>query len=676
MQKKIVRLILILAIFMVLYATCIYFFGDRVKTKSNVPTTYKLTAKPRLEDDFYDYVNYDILSEEQLKNKSFADSYQTMTAAQEKIDTIKKDIIKDILSKCGSYTDNSVNKKICDLYNSYKNVNEQENIDYIKKYIDRIENINSIEEYVNTIINLERELSVVMLVNPSIYINYKTSEPNFTLAHINYDWKITDSSIYKDNSKLEDYIKTDIQLLELIGYDTKKANVLVNNVQKMYKTIARFSKNEDLYDITEYELYNITDLDKELNNISIQSVLKTFPECNLKDNKVLVDYNQLKEIDNYLKMDNLDTLKGYAILQILTEYSEYLSKAFNKTYRKIRYTYEDYVDDESEDEDEVVYMLIYDLFRDTIVEEFEKKYITEEDKKIYKELITSEIDAFKKRIMSEEWLEEATREKAYQKLDKMKYTIVNTYDYVFAEKKYNFSDSYISNIIEAKKKINLQVIEEYKKKHWFYMSEEVEPLVVNAYYSSIDNSINIILGMMYAIKDTFKYDPSNIGDKYYEVLGSIGTIIGHELTHSLDDEGSKYDENGRKVNWWTKEDRNKFNELNSKIIKYYNKYNQEGYQTLGENIADLGGVNLVIDVAESKGASNDDYKVLFESYAKIWAMQATSYYKYVMLVTDVHSPDKSRVNAVLSSNDKFYEIYNIESTDGMYVSKENRVYSW
>ena len=222
--------------------------------------------------------------------------------------------------------------------------------------------------------------------------------------------------------------------------------------------------------------------------------------------------------------------------------------------------------------------------------------------------------------------------------------------------------------------MNAQMVSEAKKKSYFYLVED--PLNVNAYYLPLDNSINIELGIMYAIKTSIKYDPTNIDDKYYEFLGSIGTVIGHELTHSLDNNGSKYDEYGRKINWWTEEDRNQFNALNSKIIRYYNNYNQEGYQTLGENIADMGGMNIVLDVAALKGASEKDYKTIFESYAKLWALQETSFNKFVLLVMDEHSPAKSRVNAVLSSNDKFYEIYNIKSTDKMFVPKENRVSSW
>jgi len=157
-------------------------------------------------------------------------------------------------------------------------------------------------------------------------------------------------------------------------------------------------------------------------------------------------------------------------------------------------------------------------------------------------------------------------------------------------------------------------------------------LVQNAYYMPLDNSINILLGIIYSYKTTLNLDPNNLDQNYYELLGTIGATIGHELTHSLDSTGSKYDENGNYINWWTNEDKENFDKLNLKVIKYYDKYDEFGDKTLGENIADLGGLKLVLQIASKKGATNEDYKTLFESYTIDWCSQSTSYIKAYLLI--------------------------------------------
>ena len=96
--------------------------------------------------------------------------------------------------------------------------------------------------------------------------------------------------------------------------------------------------------------------------------------------------------------------------------------------------------------------------------------------------------------------------------------------------------------------------------------------------------------MIYSYKKTMNLDSKNLDKYYYEILGTAGVTIGHELTHALDSQGSKYDGDGNYINWWTEEDLENFNKLNIEVVKYYNTYEQFGTSTLAENIADLGGM--------------------------------------------------------------------------------------
>ena len=202
---------------------------------------------------------------------------------------------------------------------------------------------------------------------------------------------------------------------------------------------------------------------------------------------------------------------------------------------------------------------------------------------------------------------------------------------------------------------------------------DFSPTVVNAYYNPLDNSINFPA----ALKELYKTN-----DDYYAILGSIGTIISHEITHAFDNNGAKFDENGNRVNWWNDEDYSKFEELQKEVSEYYSNFEVidgiyvDGEKTVGENIADLGGFSFIVSMAREKGANRDDMKVFFSSYASLWASEYIDSYQKLLVLSDTHSPDRIRVNAVVSSIDYFYELYQIGPNDDMYIEPNKRVKLW
>ena len=161
----------------------------------------------------------------------------------------------------------------------------------------------------------------------------------------------------------------------------------------------------------------------------------------------------------------------------------------------------------------------------------------------------------------------------------------------------------------------------------------------------------------------------------------MGFIIAHEITHAFDNNGSKFDEMGNRVDWWSSEDYSKFLELQEEIISHYSNYEMfgskiDGEKTVGENIADLGAMNAIVSVSKKKGATNEELKILFSSYASLWASEYIESYEKLLLLSDSHSPNKIRVNAVLSNCDTFYDIYDLNDKDLMYIDIDNRVGIW
>jgi predicted metalloendopeptidase len=164
-------------------------------------------------------------------------------------------------------------------------------------------------------------------------------------------------------------------------------------------------------------------------------------------------------------------------------------------------------------------------------------------------------------------------------------------------------------------------------------------------------------------------------------FGGIGVIIGHEIVHGFDNKGRLFDENGNLNNWWQPNDNERYCNLVNKLIDQYNSYKIHdefinGKLTLGENIADLGGVNFALKGLELyKNLSNEDYKIFFKNYAFIWAINIRKEKELHNLLSDPHAPNIFRVNGILKNINKFYEIYKIKDGD-MYLNPEDRIKIW
>jgi putative endopeptidase len=159
-------------------------------------------------------------------------------------------------------------------------------------------------------------------------------------------------------------------------------------------------------------------------------------------------------------------------------------------------------------------------------------------------------------------------------------------------------------------------------------------------------------------------------------------VIAHEITHAFDSNGSKFDEFGNLSNWWTKKDYNNFQKLQQKVIKYYNKYEVldglyiDGKATVNENIADLGSISCITNLALNRNATTRDLKQMYKSLSNMWATTTTEEYQKLLLLQDNHAPAKYRVNATLSSTNTFYKVYNITKSNDMYIPEKQRITVW
>ena len=199
------------------------------------------------------------------------------------------------------------------------------------------------------------------------------------------------------------------------------------------------------------------------------------------------------------------------------------------------------------------------------------------------------------------------------------------------------------------------------------------PQEVNASYRATDNSINIPAGIL---GGAF-YDPEA---SEAEQMGAIGMIIGHEITHGFDENGSQYDKDGNLNNWWTEEDRAAFEERSSKVSDYFSQFEVlpgvyiNGELTIGETVADLGGLSCMLEIA--KGIDGFDYEAFFKSYARLWKSQMLPNMLEMTVQTDPHPPGYLRTNAIVQQVQEFYDTFGVEEGDGMYLAQDERLAVW
>ena len=226
-DKKKLLILIILVTLLVSYFIYLNIFGNKIRTKVNNLTPVALTNQPRLEDDFYNSINYQFLNKSNIEKDEYYWHY-IYNVSNKKIDEEKKYIIDDILSKCNSYNENSNYKKICNFYNSYNTSSENTLKNELNKYIELINNSNTIEEYIKNAININYNLSIDILVNPKINSEINgSSKPFFTLDIISYDYKLEFQN--NDLNYLYNTLYTDELYSQYLNYLRKYDNKVSYN---------------------------------------------------------------------------------------------------------------------------------------------------------------------------------------------------------------------------------------------------------------------------------------------------------------------------------------------------------------------------------------------------------------------------------------------------------------
>lgn len=622
-------------------------------------------------NDYYDAVNKEIIESNELEEDEMYWSL-LFTEAQEEVDDKVDEMVKDIVAKRDTFEENSVEAKMCALYDSFLNV--KEDVKILDKYINKIDSSKDINSLLNNVLQINNELSTSLLFSVGIENDFKDNNKTMlVVAPFVFDFGNIYSDYYTNplySSYVSTYIKYDREILKLYGYTEEDAKETIRSVSKFYSKIAKESKSmEELTDIQKmYCVVEKSDLTKIFNNINLNLFMNKYEGT--YDTICLMDEKQAKTYNDMLTNENLSVLKEIAKLQLLQNKASYTDMRYYKLMNEMnaeisgtevtKDTVEDYAID-----------VVASYFDSEITQKYVE--LNQKDKEIseFKNIIMDIIEVYKKKIEDNTWLSSSTKEKALLKLNNMKVNVGYPDKWEDFSKDYKLTNNLFDNVVNMDKVIVDFTEESIKNKEKYWL---MSALMVNAYYNVQENSINFPIALL-------EYDLSNEDTSYYKKLGSFGMIIAHEITHAFDDTGALFDENGNLNNWWTEKDFEEFEKLQKEVIAYYDEYlldnkKIDGTKTVGENIADLGAVSCIVQVAKDKGATDEELKEMFEAFANIWASKSTEEYIRLLINMDTHAPDKIRVNAVLSSIDEFYRLYNVRENDGMYKGIEERVKVW
>ncbi|NMF04409.1 M13-type metalloendopeptidase [Clostridium beijerinckii] len=634
----------------------------------------------RLNDDFYDAVNSDWIKNAKIEDgKSTASTFDDV---ENKVTEQIKDIINNLLINKDIYKENSDEKKIINIYNNTLNIEarNREGIKPVKENLDEIKSIVTIDDItklwkdkriLNSTIKFSVEKDIKDVKTNILYI----SPTALSLGNSDEYTNPTENS-KKERKLTEDYYN---KILMLSGYTQQESQKKVDDMFKFEEMVAPYIKGKKEKATTknlideQYNVYTVAELNNLAPNLNLPEIMN-YMGIDKANKIILEDPEWLKAFNKLYNQENLPLIKNYIEIVNLLYASNYLSEDFenaNKEYASNMLGITGNVSKEEEAVDNVNSMMGMAIGR-----LYSEKYVPEKTKKDVESITKDIIAVYKKRIDNLDWMSSQTKKNAIDKLDKLKIKIAypdswNDYSKLdiksYEEGGSLFQNAMTLRIFERDKmfnKINKLVDKD---------EDQFKPQTVNAFYSATENSIiipgGIIQGHFYDVNA-----PKEVN------LGGIGVIIGHEISHAFDNTGAQYDSDGNLNNWWTEEDYKEFMQKTQKVANFYSQIEAmpgeklDGNLTVGENIADIGGVSCLLDILGEM--NNANYKAFFESYAVTWRQITTKEYATYALIIDVHSPNKVRVNAVLPQFQKFYDTYGITEKDGMYVKPGDRIGIW
>ena len=416
-------------------------------------------------------------------------------------------------------------------------------------------------------------------------------------------------------------------------------------------------------------------------NIDWETYFKTVGLNNV-ENVIVGQLEFMKGLNNLLATVPLEDWKTYSRWKLVDAYASDLSSDFvNQNFDFYSRTLSGTEVMKSREERSL--RKVNGSLGELVGKAFVERHFPEESKADVRQMVENLRTVFKERVRQLDWMSEETKLKALEKLDAFNMKIGYPDKWTDYSDLEITADNQVRNIMNTRefnfKEMMAKLGQPVDKDEWF-----MSPQTVNAYYSSSQNEIVFPAGIL---QPPFYSVDADAALNY----GGIGAVIGHEFSHGFDDQGSKYDANGNLANWWTEEDRARFDARADVVVKQFDGYfpladlHVNGSLTLGENIADLGGATMAFYALEKelerigKPEPIDGFTYqqrFFLGWAQVWHMNMTEKELRKRIATDSHSPGEYRVKGPLANMSEFAEAFGCSASDPMVNTDSAKAVIW
>ncbi|WP_313374571.1 M13 family metallopeptidase [Chishuiella sp.] len=638
----------------------------------------------RPQDDLYNYVNGNWMKITEIPSDRAR--WGSFDELRENTDKITLQLVQDLIKT--KHKEGTSEQKIADLYEAYVNLDARNKTglaplqSYFKK-IDKIKNLKELQSYLT-------EASAIgenPFYGAYIYTDLKSSKQNAVYLS-NIGLTLGKTYYQKEDAKntetLGELSKFVDQLMPYTGSKTKdlKGPKIVAFEKMMAKYIKTVEESRDPN--KSYNPVKLSEVKNYTKNIDIESYVKSLginPET-----VIIRELDYYKNLDKILNQENLPLIKEYLKFRLINSFAGYSTKELdNINFEFYGKTISGQKEQRSLEKRGLAF--VNGNVGELLGQIYVKDNFPPEAKANAQELISYIFKSFDKHINELEWMSDATKKKAIDKLNKF------TVKIGYPDKWKDYSDLHIKpaseggdlidDIITISKWRVKENLKDYgkpvDKTRW-----GMSPQTVNAYFNPSNNEIVFPAAILQAPFYDYRADPA-------VNFGGIGAVIGHEISHGFDDSGAKFDGDGNLVNWWTKEDQEKFAQATKALATQYDAYEPvkgshvNGTFTSGENIGDLGGASVAYDALQmylkDKGtyANIDGFtpqQRFFLSWATIWRTKSTDKALEDQVKTDPHSPAYYRAFAPIININAFHDAFQTKPGDKLYKAPKDRIKIW
>ncbi|EPM5609925.1 M13 family metallopeptidase [Providencia stuartii] len=677
MQKKILALLIsmsTIAIAPSLYAKEVSYGDQQIVLSDNIASG----------DDFYRYVNQDWISKAKIPTgmpriNSFVELYLTTEKQlQSIIDQLQSSPEKEL---------NHNQRNIRNLYVSYLNEDaiEKIGISPLKDDLDAITNAKNHNDI--------SKLMALPAYTPfiSYWVDLDAKQPDTYVLYLgqgglglpNRNYYLDDTPQMEEIRK--NYIAYIATILKLAGENDveKKAQQIFALEKSMAQ--AHWSPEARRDTIKNYHPMTLNDMKKFTQGFAWDNFIQQWQLSDKQLNKVIVETDTaVEQLAKIYANTPVSTLQDYLRFHYLSDQAPYLNRDFSDA-RFDFYSRKLNGVEKQRTRKERALETVNRLQGEPMGQIYVEKYFNPESKAKITDLVSYVRGTFNSRLKDNDWMDDATRQEALKKLEQF------TVKVGYPDKWNDFSS------------INLKpdtLLDNYKQVlNWVYndnMSKIGQPVrkwewgmtpqTINAYFNPVQNEIVFPAAILQA---PF-FDP-NVDPAYN--YGAIGAVIGHEMGHGFDDQGSLYDGTGQLRNWWSDDSKQHFKQKTDKLVEQYNSFSVDGQKvngqlTLGENIGDLGGLNIALSAYKQfvkENYPNGEAPIIdgttglqrfFISWARTWQELSNKESERNKILTDPHSPNQFRANGVVRNMDEWYQTFGVDKDSKLYLEPEQRIRIW